>query len=158
MSRLSEFARTVLTVSLLLLSATSFAQKVAPAQNEWAGFQMAGFNLMWGKTRDIIALEWAFIIQISNSDISSIKIYDVTENSEILLVEDNAVKLKQGRWVGRSAEEQIKKGSDHWVYNGADVKKRFKAVFTTPNGETKELIQSTFHPASERRMMLLTLG
>ena len=158
MKYLSPFSRLIFTVLMVLMSATALAQKVMPAQNEWAGFQMAGFNLMWGKTRDSIALEWAFIIQISNDDVRSIKIYDVTDNAEVLLVEDKSIQLKQGKWVGRSMEEQIKKGGDHWVYSGGDVRKRFRAVFTTSNGETKELIQTTFHPAVERRMMLVTLG
>lgn len=158
MKQVPLFSRLLVAVFVLFLSSIASAEKISPAKNEWAVFQMAGFNLMWGKSPDTIGFEWAFIIKISNEDIHSIKIYDVTDKTNVLLVEDNAVEINDGKWVGQSVEEIIKKGSNHWVYNSADVRKRFRVVFTTSNGESKELIQSTFHPASERRMMLMTLG
>lgn len=156
---MKTFLKAVLLVGLVsLVGCAEMGGKPSAAENDWAKFMMAGFNFGWGKTKDNISFEWKFILQVKKTDIRQIKIYDITESSETLLINDESVKLKSGNWLGSTPSEEIEKKSNHWIYSDADIKKKFKAILIDSKGQTRELIQRTNHPAKERRLMLMTLG
>lgn len=156
---MKSFLKAVLLVGLVsLFGCAEMGGKPSAAENDWGKFKMAGFNLGWGKTKDTITFEWQFILQVNNPDVKQIKIYDITDSIETLLVNDKSVTLKNGNWLGNTPSEEVKKKSNHWVYSDVDISKKFKAVLTDSRGQTRELIQRTNHPAKERRLMLMTLG
>jgi len=130
----------LIVVLFIVAFSTSIVQAgVQPEENGWAKFNFAGFTLGFGSEKSKVKLGWTFILKLKKDNITSIKIYDITDE-EIILIDDNKISTKEGKWVGKSKSIEIDKGSDHWLFSSDDTEKEFKVLMTDSNGETSELI------------------
>ena len=155
MSLIRNSSLVVFLFVIMLLAGTVNAG-VEPEENDWAKFNFAGFTLGIGSTKGKIKVGWTFILQLKKNNIKSIKIYDITDD-EILLIDDNQISTKDGKWVGSSESIEVEKGSDHWLFSSDDTVKNFKLIMIDSNGDTSELIQETEHTGQNKAMTLMVL-
>lgn len=110
-----------------------------PSSNEWGQVTVAGASADINDGRVLGYQSFAF--RSSIDDLSAVRVFDVTRDAQVLLVEDTDVTLADDMWVGQTEPREI--GPDHmpWAMDGRTDTFFYKFVLENGQGERRTLYQ-----------------
>lgn len=128
---------------------------------EWAKsgsitVRMAGLNPVPGKTKQIA---YGFCFEDSTKDVpKAVRIDDVSDPTEILILEDMQPQMKDGVWVGSTRSLDASAPEIYWLTYLDDTTRVFRIRITRSDGSEVVLYQAWIMPSFLKSIVRGALG
>jgi hypothetical protein len=117
-----------------------------------AGLQAVNFE---GK----FYLRWTFAVRPKQpTELSSIRIEDVSDAAPVLLVNDVAPQQEAGKWIGKAGLMELSSTSIPWFYENTETVRTLRVAVTEISGQTYKLYQGVLYTPSAKAAIRKTVG
>jgi hypothetical protein len=104
-------------------------------------------------------LRWAFSIQPKQAtELTAIRIEDVTDSAPLLLVNDVAPQLDGGKWTENAGLMELSSASLRWLFAPKETVRVFRCTITEVDGRSYVLYQGVWYSPAAKNAIRAVVG
>ena len=102
-------------------------------------------------------VRWSFVISPKQAAmLNAVRIEDVSDPTPLLLVNDVAPQLEEGKWAEKAGLMDLSSGNTRWLFKPGETVRIFRFTISEPEGQNYVLYQGVqYSPASKEAIRAL---